>query len=183
MPPEGYRTITVRADVIELIVRAKGLFHKSQIQILLEAVSEYINRHYEYGYAVLSTGVTDAVAVAWSAGVFESLGVAYRHPSPARKVAVEVASDDEQILSRLKDIWGGTLYKEKGAESEGQLPAGSWVWGLRSEKAKRFLEAALPYMKGGKRQVAKDCLSQPEETSARSSPATDVSRANSKSEN
>lgn len=160
MPPKGYSTLTVRADVVELLVRAKRLFHKSQIQILLEAISEYIGRHYEYGTAVLSAGVSDAVAVAWSAGVFEASGVAYPHPAPEMKIAVEVVGSDRELLNRLKDIWGGTLYKEKD-ESE-QNRGETWVWGLRSEKAKRFLDAILPYLKGSKSRLVKDQLTNQE---------------------
>lgn len=160
MPPKGYSTLTVRADIIELLGRAKRLFHKTQIQILLEAVSEYIGRHYEYGSAVLTSGVSDAVAVAWSAGVFEASGVAYPHPSPSMKLAVEIVGGDKQLLQRLKDIWGGSIYQGR---SEGQVK-GTWVWSLRSEKAKRFLEATLPYMKGGKSQTVRACLAQSDST-------------------
>ncbi len=160
MPPKGYSTLTVRADVVELLGRAKRLFHKTQIQILREAISEYIGRHYEYGAAVLSAGISDAVAVAWSAGVFEASGVAHPHPSPTMKVAVEIVESDRQLLERLEDIWGGSIYKVR-TEAKSELQAGgSWIWSLRSEKAKRFLEAILPYMKGGKSQVVRDCLMQ-----------------------
>lgn len=158
MPPKGYRTITVRSDVAELLARAKRLFHKSQIQILLEAISEYIGRHYEYGSAVLATSAAEPVAVAWSAGVFESMGFAYRHPSPAMKIAVEVTGPDRILLAKLKDIWGGTIYREK-EEIRGGEGKELWFWGLRSEKAKRFLQSILPYMKGPKSQIVKDCLS------------------------
>ncbi len=158
MPPKGYSTITVRADVVDLLGRAKRLFHKSQIQILIEALSEYIGRHYEYGTAVLSAGISDAVAVAWSAGVFEASGAAHPHPSPSMKVGVEIIASDRQLLDRLKDIWGGSVYRVR-TEGSGELQTGgSWIWSLRSEKAKRFLEATLPYMKGGKSQAVRDCL-------------------------
>jgi hypothetical protein len=160
MPPKGYSTLTVRADVVELLGRAKRLFHKTQIQILREALAEYIGRHYEYGAAVLSAGISDAVAVAWSAGVFEASGAAHPHPSPTMKVAVEIVESDQQLLERLEDIWGGSIFKGR-TEGKSEHPEdGSWVWSLRSEKAKRFLEAILPYMKGGKSQVVRACLTQ-----------------------
>ncbi len=158
MPPKGYGTLTVRADVIELLGRAKRLFHKTQIQILLEAISEYIGHHYEYGSAVLSSGISDAVDVAWSAGVFEASGVAYPHPTPAMKTAVEIADGDRQLLERLKDIWGGSIYKGRSGGKDEARPKSTWVWSLRSEKAKLFLEATLPYMKGSKSQVVRTCL-------------------------
>ncbi len=114
MPPKGYRTLTVRADVIELLGRAKRLFHKTQIQILFEAVSEYIGRHHEHESAVLPSSISDAVAVAWSAGVFEASGSAYPHPSPAMKTAVEIADGDRQLLERLKVMWGGGPFTKEG---------------------------------------------------------------------
>lgn len=128
------------------------------MQILLEALSEYINRHYEYGSAVLSSSATDAVAVAWSAGVFEGLGTFHRHPSPTMKVSVEIMSSDIEMLTRLRDTWGGTLYKERSEQSPSRGVSESWVWGLRSEKAKRFLETTLPYMKGSKSETVKSYL-------------------------
>jgi hypothetical protein len=158
MPPKGYSTLTVRADVVELIGRAKRLFHKTQIQILREAISEYIGRHYEYEAAVLSAGISDAVAVAWSAGVFEASGLAHPHPSPTMKVSVEIVVTDRRLLERLKDIWGGSIYQGRIEGKSKPQFGGSWIWSLRSEKAKRFLEATLPYMKGSKSQVVRDCL-------------------------
>ncbi len=158
MPPKGYRGLTVRNDVIELLVRARTLFHKSQIQILLEALSEYISKHHEYGSALLAGNVTDPVAVAWSAGIFEGIGNAYRHPSPEMKIAVEITSTDKHLLSHLKDLWGGSLYKENvEAKSERHMEE-IWIWSLRSEKAKRYLEAVLPYLKGRKAETSKELL-------------------------
>ena len=162
MPPKGYNTLTVRADVAELLSRAKRLFHKTQIQILREALSEYIGRHYEYGAAVLSAGISDAVAVAWSAGIFEASGSAHPHPSPTMKVAVEIIGSDRQLLERIKDIWGGSIYKGRTDRKSEPQTSENWIWSLRSEKAKRFLEATLPYMKGSKSRVVRECLIQSE---------------------
>ncbi len=147
----------------ELLRRAKRLFHKTQIQILLEAISEYTNHRYEYGTAVLSAHAADKVVAAWSAGVFECFGVLYPRPSSAMKIAVTVTGSDRQLLSQLKDTWGGSLYRE-GANRRRNQKKELWVWGLRSEKGKRFLEATLPYMKGTKSQEVREYLGRSEST-------------------
>ena len=86
----------------------------------------------------------------YATGVFEGEGsiVTLKH---AHSVTLVVSMTDLDVLQRLKNVWGGTIYERKQQNPKWK-PAWRWQLG-RKQLVYKVLEAMLPYL--GERRACK----------------------------
>lgn len=92
------------------------------------------------------------VDLAYAAGIFDgegSVSVSYRLQSARSKnqtfgVKVSVSQVDPEVITWLKDTFGGTCDSYKGSSKRAKIV---FRWTLHCRKAADFLEAIVPFLK------------------------------------
>lgn len=96
--------------------------------------------------------------VYWTAGLFEGEGSAFtssrnKRKTEGKKTILEavIGMNDRDVLERMKEIWGGTLYETSPG-------SGTWRWRVRYSQARQFLMTILPLMGERRTEQIKEAL-------------------------
>ena len=84
---------------------------------------------------------------AWATGIIEGEGYFVRMPN-AKSGKIGCRMTDLDVLQRLQELWGGSIYEVKSAQAKVHTewkPAWTWILGKRSEVYK-VVETMLPLL-------------------------------------
>jgi hypothetical protein len=94
----------------------------------------------------------NTIDLAWSAGIYEGEGYVGFKSNPDKKkyryprIQVQIVMTDEDVIQRLKDIWGGSVWEPK---IRGDQRKQTYQWTVSQQKAFHFLMKIYPML--GKR--------------------------------
>jgi len=90
-------------------------------------------------------------ALAYCAGFFDGEGCIHierfqdnRHLHPQYALRLELANTDTRPLQLFKDLFGGSIRKRKEPRPEKWSTA--WVWQIKTNMAKIFLDELMPFL-------------------------------------
>lgn len=95
--------------------------------------------------------------LAWQAGIVDGEGcltlarqIRRNRPSPAFRVSITIANTNKKLIEPFFNMWGGGIYHTRETRN---FWADAYTWHCPDKKAKEFLLAIFPFLRGKKEQA------------------------------